>query len=222
MALPHDYRGQGCSLARTLEVIGERWTLLIIRDAFYGARRFGEFVEHLNVPRAVLTERLNSLVAAGVMEHNGLAGRGSQYTLTAKGIELWPVVRALMTWGDEHYAPAGPRRVFTHDADDGELDAHGVCAVCGDAVDAARHRGCPRARTQCYGGRCPGPVDAGATRTAADAATLRHHAIEPADVRRPGEGARPRSIPWFRRHIALSEAASVPLTRCWSHCARDV
>jgi DNA-binding HxlR family transcriptional regulator len=134
MALPHDYRGQGCSLARTLEVIGERWTLLIIRDAFYGARRFGEFVEHLNVPRAVLTERLNSLVAAGVMEHNGLAGRGSQYTLTAKGIELWPVVRALMTWGDEHYAPAGPRRVFTHDADDGELDANGVCAVCGDAV----------------------------------------------------------------------------------------
>jgi DNA-binding HxlR family transcriptional regulator len=55
MALPSDYNGQLCSLARTLEVIGGRWTLLIIRDAFYGARRFGEFVDHLNISRAVLT-----------------------------------------------------------------------------------------------------------------------------------------------------------------------
>jgi DNA-binding HxlR family transcriptional regulator len=130
MALPHDYRGQGCSLARTLEIIGERWTLLIIRDAFYGARRFGEFVEHLNISRAVLTERLNALNAAGVMEHNGVVGRGSEYTLTDKGTQLWPVVRAMMAWGDEHYAPAGPRRVFLHTADDAPIDAHGVCTCC--------------------------------------------------------------------------------------------
>ena len=137
MALPHDYRTQGCSLARTLEVIGERWTLLILRDAFYGARRFGEFVEHLSISRAVLTERLNALVESGVLEHNGLAGRGSEYTLTPKGVELWPVVRAMMTWGDRYYAPAGPRRVFRHGDDEGELDQHGVCSACGATVDLA-------------------------------------------------------------------------------------
>jgi DNA-binding HxlR family transcriptional regulator len=135
MALPHDYRGQGCSLARTLEVIGERWTLLVVRDAFYGARRFGEFVEHLGLSRAVLTERLNALVAAGVLEHNGLTGRGSAYTLTSKGTDLWPVVRAMMAWGDEYYAPAGPRRLFRHGTDDGELDSRGVCATCGATVE---------------------------------------------------------------------------------------
>jgi DNA-binding HxlR family transcriptional regulator len=135
MALPHDYQGQGCSLARTLEVIGERWTLLIIRDAFYGARRFGEFVEHLSIPRAVLTERLNSLVAAKVMEHNGLTGRASQYTLTAKGIELWPVVRSMMAWGDDYYAPDGPRRVFRHVTDHGEIDVQGICTTCNVKVD---------------------------------------------------------------------------------------
>ena len=137
MPLPHDYRGQLCSLARTLEVIGERWTLLIIRDAFYGARRFGEFVERLNISRAVLTERLNALVAAGVMEHNGQAGKGSAYTLTEKGVELWPVVRAMMAWGDRHYAPAGPRRLFLHADDDAPLDAQGVCTACGASVDLA-------------------------------------------------------------------------------------
>ena len=67
MALPNDYAGQACSLARTLEVVGERWTLLIVRDAFYGVRRFGDFAAHLGIPRAVLAERLKSLTAAGVL-----------------------------------------------------------------------------------------------------------------------------------------------------------
>jgi DNA-binding HxlR family transcriptional regulator len=134
MALPHDYRGQGCSLARTLEVVGERWTLLIIRDAFYGARRFGEFVERLGISRAVLTDRLNALVAAEVMEHNGQSGRGSTYTLTVKGTDLWPVIRAMMAWGDQHYEPDGPKRVFRHRLDDAELDDHGTCTACGARV----------------------------------------------------------------------------------------
>jgi DNA-binding HxlR family transcriptional regulator len=137
VALPNEYRGQGCSLARTLEVIGERWTLLIIRDAFYGARRFGEFVEHLGIPRAVLTERLHALVDAGVLKHNGKAGRGSAYTLTAKGIELWPAVRAMMAWGDRHYAPDGAKRVFRHRDDDAELDDHGACTACGATVEVS-------------------------------------------------------------------------------------
>jgi DNA-binding HxlR family transcriptional regulator len=137
MALPNDYDGQRCSLARTLEVIGGRWTLLIIRDAFYGARRFGEFVEHLNISRAVLTERLNALVDAGVMCHNGQGGKGSLYTLTDKGIDLWPMVRAMMAWGDEYYAPNGRRRVFLHAGDHAVIDDSGTCTDCGADVEPA-------------------------------------------------------------------------------------
>jgi DNA-binding HxlR family transcriptional regulator len=75
MALPNDYAGQACSLARTLEVVGERWTLLIVRDAFYGVRRFGDFAAHLGIPRAVLAERLKSLTAAGVLARVPAGGR---------------------------------------------------------------------------------------------------------------------------------------------------
>src|ERR1700684_1700595 len=66
MPLPHDYAIQQCSLARALEVVGERWTLLIVRDAFFGVRRFGDFAHHLRIPRAVLAQRLETLVAHGV------------------------------------------------------------------------------------------------------------------------------------------------------------
>jgi DNA-binding HxlR family transcriptional regulator len=134
MALPHDYAGQACSLSRTLEIVGERWTLLIARDAFYGVRRFSDFAVHLKVPRAVLTDRLNSLVAAGVLERVAGSGRREEYQLTEKGVSLWPVVRSMMSWGDEFYAPVGPRRVFRHAADDAPLDPTGHCTACGSAV----------------------------------------------------------------------------------------
>jgi DNA-binding HxlR family transcriptional regulator len=134
MALPRDYTGQACSLARALEIVGERWTLLIVRDAFYGIRRFGDFAAHLNIPRAVLSERLRSLTAAGVLEHDAEDGQRAEYVLTAKGRTLWPVVRTMMAWGDEHYAPNGPRRLFRHDADDALIDADGRCTRCGADV----------------------------------------------------------------------------------------
>jgi len=106
MALPNDYAGQTCSLARSLEIIGERWTLLIVRDAFWGVRRFTDFIDHLRIPRAVLASRLNSLTAAGVMTR--VAGeRHLEYELTGKGIALWPVVQSLMSWGDDYCAPGG-------------------------------------------------------------------------------------------------------------------
>jgi DNA-binding HxlR family transcriptional regulator len=137
MPLPSDYSAQTCSVARSLEVLGERWTLLIVRDAFFGVRRFGDFVAHLDIPRAVLTARLKALVEEGVLARvPGESGR-DQYELTEKGTKLWPVVRDLMAWGDEFYAPAGPLRILRHDADDGVLDAHGRCATCGAIVPAA-------------------------------------------------------------------------------------
>ncbi|MEX0167978.1 winged helix-turn-helix transcriptional regulator [Streptomyces sp. LMG1-1-1.1] len=137
MTLPRDYRGQTCALARSMEIVGERWTLLILRDAFYGVRRFGEFAAHLTVPRAVLTDRLTTLTEAGVMERRPEPGTGRRevYALTPKGVALWPAVRALTAWGEEFYAAdGGPRRVFRHAADEAPLTPEGRCTGCDRAV----------------------------------------------------------------------------------------
>ena len=123
MALPKDYADERCSLARALEVVGERWTLLIVRDAFFGVRRFGDFAVHLEIPRAVLTSRLAALVEAGVLALEPGAHGHDEYALTGKGRDLWPVVRSLLAWGDEHYSEIGPRRVFRHAADGGVVGA---------------------------------------------------------------------------------------------------
>jgi DNA-binding HxlR family transcriptional regulator len=137
MPLPHDYSGQSCSLARALEIVGERWTLLIVRDAFYGVRRFDDFASHLSIPRAVLSERLKSLTAAGVFDRVGADGTRHEYELTAKGVALWPALRALMDWGDDHYAPEGPRRIVLHATDGARIDRDGHCSKCGASVEPA-------------------------------------------------------------------------------------
>src|ERR1700722_3118994 len=137
MALPNDYDRQACSLARSLEIVGERWTLLIVRDAFYGVRRFGDFAVHLDIPRAVPTNRLRALVTEGVLDKVPGSGGHDEYVLTGKGVKLWPVVRSLMSWGDEFYAPDGPRRVLRHAADGGAISEDGHCETCGIDVAAA-------------------------------------------------------------------------------------
>ncbi|MGI8713455.1 MAG: winged helix-turn-helix transcriptional regulator [Solirubrobacteraceae bacterium] len=137
MPLANDYPRQTCSVARSLEVVGERWTLLIVRDAFYGVRRFGDFATHLDIPRAVLATRLKTLVAEDVLRREPGPGGHDEYALTEKGVRLWPVVRDLMAWGDEYYTPQAARRVFRHDADDGTLDPSGRCATCGEVPDVA-------------------------------------------------------------------------------------
>ncbi|MGW7098111.1 winged helix-turn-helix transcriptional regulator [Streptomyces sp. NPDC054838] len=138
MTLPRNYRGQACSLSRAMEVVGERWTLLIVRDAFFGVRRFGDFAAHLGVPRAVLTDRLALLTEAGVLARVSEGAPREGYVLTPKGVRLWPAVRALSQWGEEHRpAPGGPRRVFRHATDDAPVGEDGRCAGCGAAVDVA-------------------------------------------------------------------------------------
>jgi DNA-binding HxlR family transcriptional regulator len=137
MALPNDYAGQSCSVARALEIVGERWTLLIVRDAFNGVRRFGDFATHLAIPRAVLTNRLRALVQAQVLARVPGANGHDEYELTDKGTKLWPIVRDLMAWGDEYYSPRGPRRILRHALDDGALDDFGRCAECGASVGVA-------------------------------------------------------------------------------------
>ena len=133
MALPKDYASQDCSLARALEVVGERWTLLIVRDAFFGVRRFGDFAAHLAIPRAVLTHRLATLVEEGVLAVAPGPHGHDEYELTAKGLDLWPVIRSLLAWGDGYYSARGPRRVYRHAGDNGDIAQDGICAACGAA-----------------------------------------------------------------------------------------
>jgi DNA-binding HxlR family transcriptional regulator len=129
MALGKDYVGQDCSLARALEVVGERWTLLIVRDAFFGVRRFGHFLTHLDIPRAVLSARLQSLVDAGVMDKDG-----NDYVLTPIGHDLWPVVHTLARWGERNFSDRGPSRLFIHLPCGKRIEADGTCAACGGFV----------------------------------------------------------------------------------------
>src|SRR5262245_21398103 len=137
MTLPSTYADRNCSLARALEVVGERWTLLIVRDAFFGVRRFGDFAAHLDIPRAVLTHRLASLVEEGVLAVAPGATGHDEYVLTAKGLDLWPVLRTLVAWGDGYYSAKGPRRVNSHATDNGDVAQDGTCAVCGGVPPVA-------------------------------------------------------------------------------------
>src|SRR3982751_3153860 len=93
-----------CSIARTLDIVGERWTLLILRDAFNDVRRFEDFAAGLPVARNILTDRLQTLVAHGILERRRYQERPPryEYRLTAKGMELYPVLIALLQWGDRH------------------------------------------------------------------------------------------------------------------------
>ena len=135
MPLPREYERQSCALARSLEVLGERWTLLIVRDLFLGVRRFGELLDHLDIPRAVLSARLTMLVAHGVVERRPYAPGRDELLLTDAGRELWPVVHQLMQWGERHLVDGGAVRLFAH-ADCGtELTAAGACATCGIAPE---------------------------------------------------------------------------------------
>src|SRR5882672_10337042 len=111
------YEGRNCSVARILEVVGERWTLLIIADALRGARRFQDFLDGMDIARNVLAARLGGLVASGVMTRTPYQDRPArhEYLLTAKGRELATVVVSLMQWGDRHAAaPDGPPVVTEH------------------------------------------------------------------------------------------------------------
>ena len=109
--LKRDYEGQNCSIARALEVVGERWTLLIVRDAFLGLRRFDEFQESLGIARNVLADRLNRLVEEGILERVRYSERPErhEYRLTAKGRELNIALTALRQWGDTYLSEKPPR-----------------------------------------------------------------------------------------------------------------
>jgi DNA-binding HxlR family transcriptional regulator len=162
--LGKDYEAQDCSLARALEVVGERWTLLIVRDAFFGVQRFNDFLVRLDIPKAVLASRLRGLVQAGVMRRCADPHRAGReiYELTTAGEELWPAVYALRTWGARHRTPNGPRLIYTHARCETQLDDLGACPACeitpppGDVVISARSGSLAR-RSDPVSARLDGP-----------------------------------------------------------------
>jgi DNA-binding HxlR family transcriptional regulator len=139
--LPRTYDTQVCSVARTLEHIGDRWTMLVVRDAFLGVRRFDDFQRDLGIARNVLTDRLARLVDEGILERHAYQERPQrhEYRLTEKGIDLWPVLVSLMKWGDRHEpADGGPPTLIVHRGCGGTVNERFVCEECGADVDA-RH-----------------------------------------------------------------------------------
>ena len=115
--LGRTYEAQNCSAARALELVGERWSLLIIRNAlFAGHARFGEFQRSLGVAPNILTARLDSFVQAGLMERRRYSEHLDhyEYLLTSKGRDLAPVIVALSAWGDQYAAPNGPPIIYEH------------------------------------------------------------------------------------------------------------
>ncbi|HEY8482479.1 MAG TPA: helix-turn-helix domain-containing protein [Spirillospora sp.] len=136
MALPRTYESQNCSIARALEVVGDRWTLLVIRSAFEGVRRFDDFQDALGVARNVLADRLGRLCAEGLMRRVPYQERPErfEYRLTRKGVELWPAMMTLLMWGDRYYAPGGPPVIVGHRGCDGALTPGFTCSSCGASL----------------------------------------------------------------------------------------
>jgi DNA-binding HxlR family transcriptional regulator len=129
--LGRTYEGQVCSVARSLEVIGERWTILILRDVFFGIHRFDELHRGLGVARNILQARLELLCDEGILERRPYQEGRFEYHLTKKGRELWPTLTSLMKWGDRYYAPNGRARLIKHRDCGGEIDERLNCARCG-------------------------------------------------------------------------------------------
>ncbi len=130
---------QVCSIARTLEVLGERWTLLVIRDVFSGRRRFDQIQENLGVARNVLSTRLARLADEGILYKRAYQEHPPRYEyfLTEKGLDLWPTLISMLHWGDRHLAdPEGPPMLIRHKDCGGLVDERGTCGECGGRLDA--------------------------------------------------------------------------------------
>ena len=139
IVLQRDYPNQVCSIARSLEVVGERWTMLILRDALLGIERFEDFQESLGIASNVLTNRLKRLTEEGVLERVPDPERPGRpkYVLSPKGYELGPALILLMKWGDRHYpTPGGPPRLTLHSGCGGSVGSDFICERCGKRVAA--------------------------------------------------------------------------------------
>ena len=134
-----------CSVAQCLDVVGEWWSMLILRDVFLGVSRFDDFQERLGISRNILNQRLNRLVGAGVLEKVAYSEHPPRfdYRLTDKGRDLWPVLTAMRQWGDRYAAPDGPPLLATHKGCGEIAEAVMVCSACGEPIGAGDVRAMP-------------------------------------------------------------------------------
>jgi len=125
-----------CSVAQCLELVGDWWTLLIIRDVFLGVRRFDEFQQRLGISRNILIQRLTSLVDHDILEKQPYSEHPPryEYQLTEKGRDLWSVLVAMRQWGDKYAAPDGPPVTMIHKACGNEAQAIMTCSSCGEPL----------------------------------------------------------------------------------------
>lgn len=150
---------QNCSIARPVSLLGDRWTLMVLRQSFAGIRRFEHFQETLDCSRSVLAERLDRLVEYDILTKAAYKDDQRtrlEYRLTDKGLELYPVLMALRSWGDTYMAPNGPPVLYRHVGCGGKAVVRHGCAKCGEVLGArdvelrpgrgAAHGGQPRAR----------------------------------------------------------------------------
>jgi DNA-binding HxlR family transcriptional regulator len=127
-----------CSVAQALEVVGEWWSLLIIRDAFLGVTRFDDLRDRLGISRNVLADRLDHLLAHGVLERVPYQEHPVRYDyrLTEKGIDLWAALTALRQWGDKWAAPNGPPIELVHKGCGQHVEVVPTCSNCGERLEA--------------------------------------------------------------------------------------
>jgi DNA-binding HxlR family transcriptional regulator len=140
------FTNDSCSVARTLEIIGERWTLLVLREAFLGVRRFDELQRNTGVARNILAARLRKLVESRILERRQYQDRPPrfEYRLTERGLDLYPAIVALLQWGDRHAAsPAGRPVVLEHKGCGEDSAPRLVCPECGKPVGARDMRAKP-------------------------------------------------------------------------------
>ncbi len=137
--LGNSYDNQVCSIARALEAVGERWSLLIVRDALFAhVTRFNDFQHNLGLATNVLKSRLDSLIDVGIMQHSRYSERPGkyEYLLTDKGRDFAPVLIALTGWGDRWSSPDGPPILYRHTTCGGSIRQELACSNCG-AIDAS-------------------------------------------------------------------------------------
>ncbi len=124
-------RPQTCSVARAMDILGERWTILILRESFYGVRRFSDMQRNLGIARNILSARLQTLVSSGILERRRYQEEPEryEYRLTAAGRDLYPAIIAIMRWGDEHLCADRPPVDLRHSCGH-RADPVLVCGHC--------------------------------------------------------------------------------------------
>jgi DNA-binding HxlR family transcriptional regulator len=139
LVLRRDYPKVDSSVAKALEVVGERWSLLIVRTIMHGNRRFGEMQESLGIARNVLSARLERLLDEDIVERRAYSETPPRYEyfLTQKGLDLWPALIALLHWGERYSpTPGGPKRLIVHKECGGAVSERGICERCGRVLTA--------------------------------------------------------------------------------------